>query len=77
MTLFRKPSNKVASNKAFLELIDDVEPKCLKESLIDYIKSDGLTFIERDILEKIIDKTIIQLEIKQGKISKYQMINKE
>ena len=68
--------SKVASNTAFLKVIkDNVDPKDLKNALIDYIESQGLTFDERDLLNKIVDEAALRNII--NKKTKYEVINEK
>jgi len=52
-------NDKVASNDDFLKLIESVTSQSLKKYFYNYIKDNGLTFSERDILQKIVEKSII------------------
>lgn len=72
-------TNKVASNDAFLKLLEIIEPECLKEKLAEYIKEEGLTHQDRELLEKIMSKALDYQEAKKkiilNKVKKYKMIS--
>lgn len=51
--------SKVASNDSFLKLIESVTGESLKRSLYNYVKDNGLTFSERDVLQNIVEHSLL------------------
>jgi len=52
------PDSKVASNEALLELLDMLPAEAMKAALVATIREHGLTFNQRDLVQRVTDGTL-------------------